>query len=517
LINAILEQKAKLVHKEYNDTSAKIRKFLNYNHEEPARNQYYLRLTDLDNFVNSTYHTGVDGVLTKIESKKFYIKDTNGKVAVDQYDFMGTYLQYLSNKRKKDGTKLAASTIHDYMTTAKTFVETETEIVFKNKKYDNKVKLKQIIKGSKIPLPRETILKLINGCTQPNQARLKMILLLLSSCCSRIGESLLLRLSDLHLDGLPNFGTEPPYYPYIDFRGEITKTGKSRTTLLTNEMAKQLELWIKGKYDVRNQVINNDGKYKTVHHAPEMNQNDYLFLNIDSNYNEKDAALFVYNNLLQLFHKLLDNLELTQRTSNGQYAITPHKIRMGIRTEISSLVTDKEFPDFYLGHNISTYYNPSPEKYKEQFRLCQNALTYLDQSAIIKTQGNLDTRIDNIEEDKIAVLNKRLLIMEQDRKEDKERINRLLSLIVKESLVGKPIITKKNLDLIFSGELDAIPLSVSNREGEDVKHFTINKEIESIKNNYEEESKKLKPTLKSKGKSKLYILEDPPQEFMNKK
>jgi integrase len=411
--NALM--KSKLVHKEYTGTSEKIRKFLSYNHTESARNQYYLRLTNLDDFINSRYHEGVDEVLEKIESKKFFIKNNGIKTGVDQYDLIGTYLQYLTNKRKRDGAKLAPSTIHDHTTTAKTFVETETEIVFKTMKYSLKVKPPKIIKGSKIPLPRETILKLINGCTQANQVRLKMILLLLSSCCSRIGESLLLRLSDLHLDGLPHFGTEPPFYPYIYFRGEITKTGKSRTTLLTKEMAEQLQLWIKGKYAVRNRVVGtNDGKFKTVNYAPEMNPNDFAFMNIDSEYTEKDGNLFVYNNLLQLFHKLLHDLKLNQKTSNGQYAITPHKIRMGVRTAISSLVTDKEFPDFYMSHDVSTYYNPSPEQYKAQFKLCQTALTYLDQTAIIKHHEELKERMDSIEEKEITPLNKRLVHMEKE-------------------------------------------------------------------------------------------------------
>jgi len=287
------------------------------------------------------------------------------------------------------------------MITAKTFIETETEIVFKPKKYDGKVKQDQIIKGSKMSLPRATILKLINGCTQPNQQRLRMILLLLSACGSRIGESLLLRLSDLHLDGLPHYGTEPPYYPYIIFRGEITKTSVERITLLTNEMAEQLTMWIKGKYATRNRTSfdNNYGKYRTVSFTPEKNPDDYVFLNIDNKYNAKDAALFVYNNLLQLFHQLLKDLGLTPRTTNGQRAITPHKIRMAVRSEMARFVTDAKFPDFYIGHgNPDTYYNLHPELYKEQFKLCQSALTYLDQTAIIKTQGDLQKQIHSIEE-----------------------------------------------------------------------------------------------------------------------
>ena len=444
--------KSKLVHKEYTGTSEKIWKFLNINHKEPARNQYYLRLTDFDNFVNNNYNLGVDQVLDKLESKKFFIINNNPnvnakmKIPVDLYDFLGSYLQYLTNKRKRDGDKLAASTIHDHMITTRTFIETETEIEINDKKYDNKIKLPQIIKGTKLPLPRETILKLINGCVKPNQTRLKMILLLLSACGSRIGESLLLRLSDLHLDGLPHYGTEQPFYPYIYFRGETTKIGKSRTTLLTNEMAEQLRLWIRGKYAVRNRVEGtNDGKYRTVHHTPEKNPNDFVFINIDSSYNEKDAAYYAYNDILQRFHELLDDLKLNHRSSNGQHAITPHKIRMAVRTEISNLVTDKEFPDFYIGHDVDIYYNPTDKRYKEQFELCQSALTYLDQTAIIRSHGSLQTQIHSIEEDQIAVLNKRLAQMEKERAEDRKILSEMREVVT----------NKVNLRAFLNGQMKA--------------------------------------------------------------
>ena len=142
------------------------------------------------------------------------------------------------------------------------------------------------------------------------------------------------------------------------------------------------------------------------------------------------------------------------------------------------------------------------------------------QKDVIKTREFTEQRSEEIEskyskriEDLEHQLTETSSLLAQIQQENKEREERLISLIVKESLVGKPVIPKKNLDLIFSGDLNAIPLSVSNREGNDVKDFIINKDIESIKNNYEEESKKIKPKLASKGKSKLYVLEDPPEGF----
>ena len=104
--------------------------------------------------------------------------------------------------------------------------------------------------------------------------------------------------------------------------------------------------------------------------------------------------------------------------------------------------------------------------------------------------------------------------MEQKRKED---IERLLSLIAKESIVGMPAIPTPDIDLVRSGEVSAIPLDVSDRNGEDVKHYTIHQDIESIKNNPLKGSKKRKSKPSPSDMSKLIILEYLPAPFKLKK
>ncbi|MFI5423500.1 MAG: hypothetical protein ACHQXG_01795 [Nitrososphaerales archaeon] len=101
--------------------------------------------------------------------------------------------------------------------------------------------------------------------------------------------------------------------------------------------------------------------------------------------------------------------------------------------------------------------------------------------------------------------------LDKIQQENKEREERLISLIAKESIVGKPAVPPSQIDLVRSGQLDAIPLSISNRQGEDTKDFVIHNDIESIKNN------PIKINLsknKLKSKSKLYNLEDPPNAFL---
>ena len=56
--------------------------------------------------------------------------------------------------------------------------------------------------------------------------------------------------------------------------------------------------------------------------------------------------------------------------------------------------------------------------------------------------------------------------LDKIQQENKEREERLISLIAKESIVGKPAVPPSQIDLVRSGQLDAIPLSISNRQGE---------------------------------------------------
>ena len=131
-------------------------------------------------------------------------------------------------------------------------------------------------------------------------------------------------------------------------------------------------------------------------------------------------------------------------------------------------------------------------------------------------QVDYDQKIKLLEknkEDKKS-MEERLDKIQQD---NKEREQRLLSLIVKESIVGLPAVKRAHFDLVQSGDLSAIPLDISDRNGEHVKHYTIHRDIESVKNNPLKGSKKLKSKPVPSHTSKLIILEDPPTPFKLRK
>lgn len=411
---------------QYQGKSERVKEFLSYGRKESSIETNMRELGIFENFIKQDYNTDLDSLFTKLETNQ-----------LDVYRFCAKYLNYL----KKLGNE--PSTIKNRISTAKSLILTTTRptVSIEPKKFKSFVKLPTIIKKQKRGLDKETTIKLINSCV--DNPRLRMLIFFLAATSCRIGETLLLRIKDLHLNGEPKFGLRPPFLPYISIRGETTKTEQDRTVLLTSEITEQLKLWVSNKYRIRNKVTTSNGKTITEKYKPEMHKDDYLFMDIDHNYNETDAARFVYRNLTNELHKVLINSGLDDRTKKKLYAISFHKIRMGVRTRISDLgfKESKEFGDFYMGHDTSTYYNPSDDDYKKNFLLCQNELTYLDQTQIQKSYGEIETRIDKIEDTEIAVLNKRLAQMEQDRKVDKERINELLVHMAK-SMGSESLITK---------------------------------------------------------------------------
>lgn len=402
----------------YQGKSERIKEFLGYGTKESSTETYMRSLTIFENFIKEEYKSELDDLFQKLESNQL----TKAGVILDVYRFMASYLKYLIKLGNEPNT------IKNRMNTAKALIITTTNptITIDPRKYKHYVKLPRIIKKQGKGLSKETTIKLIKGST--TRPRLSTIIWFLAATSCRIGETLLLRISDLHLDGKPNFGLREPFLPYISIRGEITKTGQDRTVLLTSEITEQLRLWIKERYKERNKVtIAAEGKTRTEKYTPVKHPDDYLFLNLDHNYDGNDAARFVYKNLANELRDILKNLELADKANNGMRLISFHKIRRGVRTRISDLgfKQSKEFADFYMGHETSDYYYPTDDDYKRNFLLCQNELTYLDQTAIQKSYGEMGARLDKVEGTTLAELDKENKSLKGEMVDLKQQINKM--------------------------------------------------------------------------------------------
>lgn len=366
----------------YQGNSERIREFLSYSNKESSEETNMRNLTIFEDWIKNEYKTELDALFVGLETNQ-----------IDVYKLLGKYLQYLKTLKGRQ-----PNTLKNRISVVKSLISTTTKptVGIDKVKLHHFVKLPVVNKKGKKGLSKELTIKLINA-TFPYK-RLRMIIWFLAATGCRIDETLRLRCSDLHLDGEPHFGLRPPYLPYVHMRAEITKTQQERTVILTSEIKEQLELWIKEKYKVRNKVTtNNDGSTITEKVKPERHPNDYLFINIDRNYDKPDAARFVYRNLVNQLSGILHNLGLTDRTANGQFAITFHKIRIGVRTRITDIKFKDcaNFADFFIGHDTSTYFNPTEDQYKNYFKMCESELTYLDPMAVQQKYGAMEEQIEN--------------------------------------------------------------------------------------------------------------------------
>jgi hypothetical protein len=70
-------------------------------------------------------------------------------------------------------------------------------------------------------------------------------------------------------------------------------------------------------------------------------------------------------------------------------------------------------------------------------------------------------------EDKYSILESRILEKENESKVMKKQLNRLLSLLIKESVEGKPALDKEVFDRLVSGEDDRLQLLTTDCDYQD--------------------------------------------------
>jgi integrase len=479
-----------------------------------SRTENSARLTVFERFIqrNDKKYSSIDAVLTKIKNQ-----------SLNPYEFLNHFKIYLTQNYN-----LEVSTVKQRVSAAKNFIEWRTNQPIDSRFLTKKLHYETEAYHAKFPLDRDIVIKLLtSSCSR----RLNTFLFLLAAFGCRPMEIIKVKLQNIYNPKNPQEPTS------IIFPAKITKTKREREINLTSEATTKLNIWINYKYRTRNHIITNESKLGskslTVGYTPEKRDND-LLLSIKGVIDDQNPS-GIYQNLLREFHKLLNDIGLNQKSENGRYRIEFKSFRDFVKSQISDQ-GHRDYSEYHIGHKGSTYYSRTRADRIEVFRKIEPAITYLDKDSIAKTTQDILSQSD-AQAKEIVQLKHQLSMFQGLQKANEERIqglqkaneeslakierenktsiDRLLSLIAKESIVGKPAIPQSQLDLLLSGKLDAIPLAVSNHEGEDVKLFIINKDLESVRNN----SKKVKKLAKgtTSGKNKLYVLEDPPEAFRTKK
>jgi hypothetical protein len=69
---------------------------------------------------------------------------------------------------------------------------------------------------------------------------------------------------------------------------------------------------------------------------------------------------------------------------------------------VKSTISDLGYGDFsewFIGHNISTYYRRPEKERQELFRKCEPYLTYLDVASLERKGADISTKIDALEQE----------------------------------------------------------------------------------------------------------------------
>lgn len=102
------------------------------------------------------------------------------------------------------------------------------------------------------------------------------------------------------------------------------------------------------------------------------------------------------------FNRLIDQLNIGYKDNNKRRRkITLHSFRRFVKTTISDLGY-QDFSDFYIGHAQSTYWR-KPEKVMILFRKIESSLTYLDQAGLEKKHADLQTGLENMEQENLSL------------------------------------------------------------------------------------------------------------------
>src|SRR6476659_5362731 len=184
--------------------------------------EYINRLRIFNEFLYKEYGgMTIDNLLEKIKDG-----------TIDVYNILSRYSADQKN------CNISSTSIKQRVVTVKNFFEYH-DIEISPRKFKLKVRLPKIIRKNKEALSKEDIADILNHCSD---IKLKTYVMLLAATGMRASEALHIHIKDIDFEKHP---TE------LYIRGENTKTKTDRIIFLTEEIASQLDTWLKYKYRTR--------------------------------------------------------------------------------------------------------------------------------------------------------------------------------------------------------------------------------------------------------------------------
>jgi integrase len=213
--------------------------------------------------------------------------------------------------------------------------------------------------------------------------------MLLAATGMRASEALSIRLIDCDLNAHP---------PRLQIRGEYTKTKVSRIVFLTQELVRQLSLWLEYKHRARRVCLKGKENEKThiEYRTLRRNDRDLLFAVNQSN----PSIRWLYNQFAISFGKTLDRIgkgERDEAAHGRRRSITLHSMRRWVKSTISDLGYG-DFSEFMIGHNSSTYYRRTIDEKAALFQKIEPYLTFLDYQQLERRGADISAQLQEKDE-----------------------------------------------------------------------------------------------------------------------
>lgn len=391
-------------------------------------NEYLGRLSAFEAFIKENYSFSVDELTI------------NKVFNVDIYDLLSEYVEWLSRRTDKDGSKLLSSvSIKNRIINVKNFLE-YFGIPINSHTFKLRVRLPRVFDQDKEALTKDDIIRILNACPS---IKLKTYLICLAVTGCRASEMCSVRLKDIDFKNY-----------MIKLRAEHTKTKKSRYCFITAEVSNFLQKWIEYKYRRRRLYLDNIGNRWVI---PNRRDEDLVFSTSftydgatlaasqrqrKEGIDELDIVGNLYTTMVIEFNKVIKQLDIGYEDNNKKrHIFTLHSFRRYTRTLLSDLGYH-DFGEWILGHRSSTYWRKSDKEKYALFKKLEPHFLLLDQTGLQRQGSDLQTRLEAIEQEKRGLQEK----YELDIKLMQNKVNQIMEMIQQNPSLAnvKPeVLTKK--------------------------------------------------------------------------
>ena len=329
---------------------------------------YRSGLKHFEKFVEQNHQCSVQDLVTSLKNGKY-----------DQYKILNDFVVSLVKRGlKPKSVKLYISAVKGYLRYCGIKIYSED--------FKQVVKLPRPRRHREEPLTKELIVRLLRNVPP----RLQTVILVLVASGMRIGELVLLKISDV------DFSSKPTR---IRIRAEITKTRESRDTFLTEEATNSLKDYLRRFCGWNEGETNQTIMGKLIFAPPTQKKKKEG----KKSHTYEQIAQGVLRRTMR-FH-IGKIPELNKINENGTYMFHFHSFRKFFYTTVSD-ICGQSFAHALMGHHdyLDTYYNLPEQKRREMYLKAEPYLTISDFEKIEKNLNVISERQNKIEEDYVTVM-----------------------------------------------------------------------------------------------------------------